>query len=253
MHDDLSDSDAKTSNQEFALFSAAVAEKLKEDTRNKEQTRDGSILATGSGRGHLVPPATAKQPAFEMDELVKQLQQLCQDHPDAVVSAAAAESWRNRKPEPPDKLVTHKVEGEVHWDVTAATNQTMVILEGGSFQMGSPDDETETPFENPCHPGNVDSFAVAATEVTNAEVHKFLEDRDFNANGKPGLSDRDEQAWPSAFVVTHKFRLEIAVSCEEQRFRRACPQSRGLSQPLGASPRFNTSDSLGKPGLALGC
>lgn len=81
----------------------------------------------------------------------------------------------------------------------------MVVIPGGSFQMGSPDDVPgRAPEEGPQHPVTLKRFALARTEVTVAEFRRFVEARGHRTdaekntgNAKGCFADRGgtEFAW----------------------------------------------------------
>lgn len=81
---------------------------------------------------------------------------------------------------------TPKLRGRAGKVLTDSTRAPFVVLPGGSFVMGSPEEEPERDSdEGPWHQVQVPDFAIMATEVTNAQYAAFL-----NAAGRRGTQDR---------------------------------------------------------------
>jgi formylglycine-generating enzyme required for sulfatase activity len=134
-------------------------------------------------------------PQAERDALIPTLRKLYRDDPDPGLHGAA--EWLLRQWQHADKLreidrqlATGKVEGPRRWYVNGQ-GQTLVLIEGTEFLMGSP--RTEAGREGGAE-GRVEAqhrrrigrtFALAAKAVTVEQFQKFRQDHQYNKQYSP--------------------------------------------------------------------
>jgi formylglycine-generating enzyme required for sulfatase activity/tRNA A-37 threonylcarbamoyl transferase component Bud32 len=134
-------------------------------------------------------------PQAERDALIPTLLKLYRDDPDSGVHGAAEwllRQWRQavKLREIDRQLATGKVEGPRRWYVNGQ-GQTLVLIEGTEFLMGSP--RTEASREGGAE-GKIEAqhrrrigrtFALAAKAVTVEQFQKFRQDHQYNKQYSP--------------------------------------------------------------------
>lgn len=117
--------------------------------------------------------------------------------------------------------------------IVAAINSKLILVKGGTFKMGSADNEKN---ETPVHDETVDSFYMLSTEVTQKE-YKTVIGKNFSANRGDDLPV-EEVSWYDAVIFCNK------LSMEEGLF--PCYSLSGQTDPdkWGAVPRMADPDEL---------
>lgn len=117
--------------------------------------------------------------------------------------------------------------------IVAAINSKLILVNGGTFKMGSSDNEKN---ETPVHDETVDSFYMLSTEVTQKE-YKTVIGKNFSANRGDDLPV-EEVSWYDAVIFCNK------LSMEEGLF--PCYSLSGQTDPdkWGSVPRMADSDEL---------
>lgn len=95
---------------------------------------------------------------------------------------------------------------------TAAIPPDMVLINGGSFQMGASDG---TPFEKPVHTVEISPFYIDAHEVTVAEFEKFATATGYKSEaekfGWSGVFDMEAGVWMRVDGVNWRFPTDAAI------------------------------------------
>lgn len=141
-------------------------------------TRRALILSLGGYTEQQLPKGLRQQ-------LVSDLLRRYRNDADAGVHSAIEWLFRNPKSKVDwnqtgalarmDQALTGKAPGSRHWFITRE-GQTMIIVKGDEFMMGSPDNEQGRAVDETLHQVRIPrSFAVASKEITVAQFQRFLD------------------------------------------------------------------------------